>query len=95
MSRVSPFFFLALLVLTKPHFPFFMSLFRYFQIFYKDAVAAVIVFDIARPITLDSVRKWKSEIDEKVRLSDPGESHIPVVLLANKVCIDSLFQAFI
>ena len=45
----------------------------------------MIVFDLSRPNTLDSVRKWKADIDSKVRLPDPNESPIPVILLANKV----------
>jgi hypothetical protein len=45
----------------------------------------MIVFDLSRPNTLDSVKKWKADIDSKVRLPDPNESPIPVVLLANKV----------
>lgn len=45
----------------------------------------MIVFDLSRPNTLDSVKKWKTDIDSKVRLPDPNESPIPVILLANKV----------
>jgi hypothetical protein len=43
------------------------------------------VFDLSRVNTLDSVKKWKADIDAKVRLPDTNESPIPVVLLANKV----------
>jgi Ras-related protein Rab-32 len=53
------------------------------RVYYKEAVGALIVFDITRPTTFDAVLKWKADIDSKVTL--PGtERPIPVVLLANK-----------
>jgi GTPase SAR1 family protein len=51
-------------------------------VYYKDASAAIVVFDLSRQATLESVLKWKSDIDEKVRLKN-GAS-IPTILLANK-----------
>jgi GTPase SAR1 family protein len=57
-------------------------------VYYREAFGALIVFDLSRPNTLDSVRKWKADIDAKVRLPDPNQSPIPVVLLANKVCLE-------
>lgn len=52
------------------------------RVYYKDAVAAFVVFDVTRPETFDSVLRWKGDIDDKVLLSDG--SFIPCVLLANK-----------
>ena len=53
------------------------------RVYYKEAVGALLVFDITRMSTFDAVQKWKSDIDEKVTF--PGGQPIPVVLLANKV----------
>lgn len=50
--------------------------------YYKEAVGAMIVFDVTREKTFQAVTKWKADIDEN--LSVDGLS-IPVVLLANKV----------
>lgn len=44
--------------------------------------AAALVFDISRIATFQSVKKWLSDLREKVTL--PDGSPIPVVLLANK-----------
>ncbi|KCV68111.1 Ras-like protein Rab-32A [Fonticula alba] len=52
------------------------------RVYYKDAVGAMVVFDVTRTSTFEAVSKWKSDIDSKVRL--PGDAMIPVVLLANK-----------
>eukprot|EP01121_Diplochlamys_sp_Union-15-3_P004029 TRINITY_DN1399_c0_g1_i2.p1 TRINITY_DN1399_c0_g1~~TRINITY_DN1399_c0_g1_i2.p1 ORF type:complete len:143 (+),score=27.21 TRINITY_DN1399_c0_g1_i2:50-478(+) len=58
------------------------------RVFYKEAVAALIVFDVTRPITFDSVMKWKSDIDSKVTVEGTGKP-IPVILCANKVDLSS------
>ncbi len=53
------------------------------RVYYKEAVGALVVFDITRQTTFDAVLKWKNDIDSKVTL--PGlDKNIPVVLLANK-----------
>ncbi|KAL6051963.1 rab32, member RAS oncoprotein, variant 2 [Balamuthia mandrillaris] len=52
------------------------------RVYYKEAVGAFVVFDMARVSTFEAVQKWKSDIDSKIRLS--GDRPIPVVLLANK-----------
>ena len=36
------------------------------RVYYKEAVGAVIVFDVTRVSTFDAVQKWKSDIDSKV-----------------------------
>lgn len=54
------------------------------RVYYKEAFGAIIVFDLSRPGTLDSVQKWKADIDSKVRLPDVNQSPIPVILMANK-----------
>jgi len=53
------------------------------RVYYKYAIAAVVVFDIGRPTTFDAVEKWKEDVDSKVVL--PDGNHIPCLLLANKV----------
>ena len=52
------------------------------RIFYKDALGAMLVYDISRPDTRDTIAKWKKEIEEKVSL--PNGSPLPTILLANK-----------
>ena len=56
------------------------------RVYYREAVGAIIVFDLTRHGTLETVKKWKADIDAKVRLQDAYETPIPVILLANKVC---------
>uniref|UniRef100_T1IPQ3 Endothelin-converting enzyme 1 n=1 Tax=Strigamia maritima TaxID=126957 RepID=T1IPQ3_STRMM len=58
------------------------------RVYYKYAAAAVIVFDLSRPATFDSVMKWYSDIREKVSLQS-GEP-VPVLLLANKCDIPGI-----
>jgi len=53
------------------------------RVYYKEAVGAMIVFDVTRVSTFEAVAKWKADIDAKVTYG-PDESPIPVVLLANK-----------
>ncbi|XP_051173802.1 ras-related protein Rab-32-like isoform X2 [Leptopilina boulardi] len=52
------------------------------RVYYKYAVAAALVFDVSRAATFQSVRKWLSDLREKITL--PDGSNIPIVLLANK-----------
>jgi len=60
-------------------------------VYYKEAVAALVVYDITRPKTFEAVPKWKADLDTKVSL--PDGQPIPVVLLANKV--RSIFSFFL
>lgn len=52
------------------------------RVYYKEAVGAIIVFDVTRVSTFEAVTKWKFDIDQKVKLANGDD--IPVVLLANK-----------
>ena len=52
------------------------------RVYYKEAVAAFIVFDITRQKTFEDVMSWKTDVDQKVFL--PDEKPVPVILLANK-----------
>ncbi|PRP77305.1 lightoid-like [Planoprotostelium fungivorum] len=47
------------------------------RVYYKEAVGAMVVFDITKEKTLQAVPKWKNDIDDNL-------DNIPVVLLANK-----------
>jgi len=53
------------------------------RVYYKEAVGAMIVFDVTRVSTFEAVAKWKADIDAKVTYG-AEENPIPVVLLANK-----------
>lgn len=52
------------------------------HVYYKYAIAAVVVFDLTRPATFDAVIKWKDDLDSKVVLNN--QQPVPCVLLANK-----------
>jgi len=55
-------------------------------VYYKEAVAALVVYDVTRPKTFEAVAKWKSDLDSKVSLPPGlGGGPIPTILLANKV----------
>ena len=53
------------------------------QVYYKEAVGAFVVFDVTRLATFEAVQTWKKDLDNKVLL--PNGKSIPAVLLANKV----------
>eukprot|EP00802_Teleaulax_amphioxeia_P026800 Tamp_27964.p1 GENE.Tamp_27964~~Tamp_27964.p1 ORF type:complete len:175 (+),score=21.71 Tamp_27964:250-774(+) len=57
------------------------------RVYYRDATAAVVVFDVTRHVTLDSVSVWKKDIDSKLQLPDGRQ--IPAVLLANKCDLEA------
>jgi len=52
------------------------------RVYYRDADAAVIMFDLTTPRTFESVAKWKADVDEKVLL--PNGDPVPCLLLGNK-----------
>ncbi|MED6287934.1 Ras- protein Rab-38 [Characodon lateralis] len=52
------------------------------RVYYREAMGALIVFDVMRPTTFEAVIKWKEDLDSKVMLAN-GQS-IATVLLANK-----------
>lgn len=54
------------------------------RVYYKEAAGAFVVYDVTRPQTLDSIKKWKSDIDAKITFLNT-ENQIPVILLANKL----------
>ena len=55
------------------------------QVYYKEAVAAMIVFDCTRQSTFDAILTWKNDLDSKVLL--PNGEPVPCLLLSNKVGI--------
>ncbi|KAF9197211.1 Ras- protein Rab-38, partial [Haplosporangium sp. Z 27] len=56
------------------------------RVYYKEAVAALVVYDVTRPKTFEAVKRWKADLDSKVSLPDVwGGGPIHTVLMANKV----------
>jgi len=58
------------------------------RVYYKYAIAAIIVYDVTRPATYEAVLKWKADLNSKVVLAN--DDPIPVILLANKCDISSV-----
>eukprot|EP00026_Physarum_polycephalum_P017123 Phypoly_transcript_18230.p1 GENE.Phypoly_transcript_18230~~Phypoly_transcript_18230.p1 ORF type:complete len:213 (+),score=30.63 Phypoly_transcript_18230:108-746(+) len=52
------------------------------RVYYKYAIAAIIVFDVSRPATFEAITKWRDDVNSKVVLGN--QEPIPVLLLANK-----------
>ena len=52
------------------------------RIYYKNAVGAMVLFDLNCRKSFAQVIKWKKQIDDKVML--PDGRPIPCVLIANK-----------
>ncbi len=53
------------------------------RVYYKDANACIIMFDLTQRSTFDNAVKWKKDLDAKCTL--PDGQPVPCVLLANKV----------
>mmetsp|Transcript_16626 Transcript_16626/g.56822 ORF Transcript_16626/g.56822 Transcript_16626/m.56822 type:complete len:121 (-) Transcript_16626:49-411(-) len=47
----------------------------------------MLVYDVTRPSTFDTVLKWKADLDAKVTL--PNGEPLPVILLGNKYDIET------
>lgn len=60
------------------------------RVYYKYAIAAIIVFDLTRQVTFESVLKWLGDVNQKVVLEN-GDG-VPVILLANKVDVETASQ---
>ncbi|XP_065883653.1 ras-related protein Rab-32B-like isoform X2 [Dysidea avara] len=58
------------------------------RVYYKYAIAAIIVFDLTRPASFESVIKWLHDVNQKVMLAN--EQPVPVILLANKSDLESV-----
>lgn len=52
------------------------------RVYYREAVGALVVFDMTRASTFQAVLKWKGDLDAKVALCNGHP--VPAVLLANK-----------
>lgn len=63
------------------------------RVYYKEAMGAVVVFDITNSSTLEAASEWKQDLDTKVRL-DSGQP-IPAVLLANKCDLTGRDEALV
>ncbi len=52
------------------------------RVYYREAIGALVVFDMTRASTFQAVLKWKKDLDSKVALGNGRP--LPAVLLANK-----------
>merc|ERR1719397_1915459 len=52
------------------------------RVYYREAAAAFVVFDLTRRATFEAAVRWKEDLDMKVVTVDG--SKVPAVLLANK-----------
>ncbi|GLD64666.1 rab32_Rab38 domain-containing protein [Lates japonicus] len=52
------------------------------RVYYREAVGALVVFDMTRLSTFQAILKWKGDLDSKVALTNGRP--VPAVLLANK-----------
>ena len=55
------------------------------RVYYKDAHACIIMFDLTQRSTFSNAVKWKKDLDAKCSL--PDGSGVPCLLLANKVSV--------
>lgn len=53
------------------------------RLYYREASACIIMFDVTSVSTFTSCQKWKQDLDSKLKL--PDGSPVPCLLLANKV----------
>eukprot|EP01091_Cochliopodium_minus_P000683 TRINITY_DN105_c0_g1_i2.p1 TRINITY_DN105_c0_g1~~TRINITY_DN105_c0_g1_i2.p1 ORF type:complete len:195 (-),score=39.01 TRINITY_DN105_c0_g1_i2:104-688(-) len=56
------------------------------HVYYKEAAAACIVFDLTDKKTFTRVQKWRNDVAEKVKL--PNDETVPMLLLGNKSDMD-------
>ena len=40
------------------------------QVYYREAVGAIVMFDVSRGATFEAVESWKGDIDKKVSLTE-------------------------
>ncbi|XP_077190871.1 ras-related protein Rab-7L1 isoform X3 [Paroedura picta] len=52
------------------------------RLYYREASACIIMFDVTSVSTFTSCGKWKQDLDSKLKL--PDGSPVPCLLLANK-----------
>ncbi|XP_075692746.1 ras-related protein Rab-38-like [Rhinoderma darwinii] len=52
------------------------------RLYYREAAGAFVVSDLGRAVTLQSVQRWKDDLDSKVMLKN-GKP-IPMILIGNK-----------
>lgn len=62
------------------------------HLFYRDAAACMIVFDVSRYSTLNEAVKWKNDFDMKVNYNETNQK--PCILIGNKVNIRKISKLF-
>jgi len=54
------------------------------RLYFKDALAALVVFDVTSHESFRAVQHWKADLDKNVRLPK-SDNVIPALLIANKI----------
>lgn len=57
------------------------------DVFFRKANAAILVFDLTRPDTLDELYEWKEQIDNRL-----GKDQIPNILIGNKSDLEDMIK---
>jgi len=63
------------------------------SVFYREAIVAVIMYDVTNPETFEHTKFWKNDIDSKVFLptlteNDADDIPIPCILIGNKIDLE-------
>eukprot|EP01006_Ploeotia_vitrea_P029788 TRINITY_DN62259_c0_g1_i2.p1 TRINITY_DN62259_c0_g1~~TRINITY_DN62259_c0_g1_i2.p1 ORF type:complete len:227 (-),score=119.75 TRINITY_DN62259_c0_g1_i2:48-728(-) len=60
------------------------------RLYYRDAVAAFVFFDLTKRKTLEGVASWKQDLDNKVLLAN--DQPIPVFLIGSKADLEETYE---
>lgn len=62
------------------------------KIYYRETKGVVMIIDITKRTTFESLQKWKKDIDDKMKLANQND--VPAILLINKCDLgkDVLFE---
>ncbi len=65
------------------------------RVYYREAVGALVVFDMTRLSTFQAVLKWKGDLDSKVHLMKEGRKVILIgTVFFNKFIADKSYHCY-